>query len=86
MTMESMQEIVDRLQPLKKELQDIERGRMKWRWTALPKAVLDEIDGKEWLPVSFVVFDKDEGPCDPYNNGDHSDCDEDECYMEVYPL
>jgi len=32
------------------------------------------------------VFDKDEGPCDPYNNGDHSDCDEDECYMEVYPL
>ena len=75
MTMESMQEIVDKLQPLKKRLRD-----------SLPKAVLDEIDGKKWLPMAFVVFDKDEGPCDPYNNGDHSDCDEDECYMEVYPL
>ena len=72
--MESMQEIVDKLQPLKKRLRD-----------SLPKAVLDEIDGKEWLPVSFVVFDKDEGPCDPYNNDDHSDCDEDECKVEVYP-
>ena len=43
MTMESMQEIVDRLQPLKKELRD-----------SLPKAVLDEIDGKEKL-VEIVV-------------------------------
>ena len=75
MTIESMQKIVDSLQPLKQRLRD-----------SLPKAVLDEIDGKKWLPGSFVVFVKDEGPCDPYNNGDHSDCDEDECYMEVYPL
>jgi len=70
--MESMQKIVDKLQPLKKRLRD-----------SLPKAVLDEIDGKKWLPMAFVVFVKDEGPCDPYNNGDHSDCDEDECYMEL---
>jgi len=69
--MESMQEIVDRLQPLKKRLRD-----------SLPKAVLDEIDGKKWLPVSFVVFDKDEGPCDPYNNGDHSDCCDHECKVD----
>jgi hypothetical protein len=66
-----MQEIVDRLQPLKKRLRD-----------SLPKAVLDEIDGKKWLPVSFVVFDKDEGPCDPYNNGDHSDCCDHECKVD----
>ena len=72
--MESMQEIVDKLQPLKQRLRD-----------SLPKAVLDEIDGKKWLPVSFVVFDKDEGPCDPYNNGDHSDCCDHECKVEVYP-
>ena len=71
MTIESMQEIVDRLQPLKKRLRD-----------SLPKAVLDEIDGKKWLPVSFVVFDKDEGPCDPYNNGDHSDCCDHECKVD----
>jgi len=70
-TIESMQEIVDRLQPLKKRLRD-----------SLPKAVLDEIDGKKWLPVSFVVFDKDEGPCDPYNNGDHSDCCDHECKVD----
>ena len=38
---------------------------------------------KKWLPMAFVVFDKNTGPCDPYNNGDHSDCDEDECYMEL---
>ena len=69
--MESMQEIVDKLQPLKKRLRD-----------SLPKAVLDEIDGKKWLPVSFVVFDKDEGPCDPYNNGDHSDCCDHECKVD----
>ena len=69
--MESMQKIVDRLQPLKKRLRD-----------SLPKAVLDEIDGKKWLPVSFVVFDKDEGPCDPYNNGDHSDCCDHECKVD----
>ena len=71
MTIESMQEIVDRLQPLKKRLRD-----------SLPKAVLDEIDGKKWLPVSFVVFVKDEGPCDPYNNGDHSDCCDHECKVD----
>ena len=69
--MESMQETVDRLQLLKKELRD-----------SLPKAVLDEIDGKKWLPVSFVVFVKDEGPCDPYNNGDHSDCCDHECKVD----
>ena len=69
--MESMQKIVDRLQPLKKRLRD-----------SLPKAVLDEIDGKKWLPVSFVVFVKDEGPCDPYNNGDHSDCCDHECKVD----
>ena len=69
--MESMQEIVDKLQPLKQRLRD-----------SLPKAVLDEIDGKKWLPVSFVVFDKDEGPCDPYNNGDHSDCCDHECKVD----
>ena len=69
--MESMQEIVDELQPLKKRLRD-----------SLPKAVLDEIDGKKWLPVSFVVFVKDEGPCDPYNNGDHSDCCDHECKVD----
>ena len=69
--MESMQEIVDKLQPLKKRLRD-----------SLPKAVLDEIDGKKWLPVSFVVFVKDEGPCDPYNNGDHSDCCDHECKVD----
>ena len=71
MTMESMQEIVDKLQPLKQRLRD-----------SLPKAVLDEIDGKKWLPVSFVVFVKDEGPCDPYNNGDHSDCCDHECKVD----
>ena len=71
MTMESMQEIVDRLQPLKKRLRD-----------SLPKAVLDEIDGKKWLPMAFVVFVKDEGPCDPYNNGDHSDCCDHECKVD----
>ena len=69
--MESMQEIVDKLQPLKKRLRD-----------SLPKAVLDEIAGKKWLPVSFVVFVKDEGPCDPYNNGDHSDCCDHECKVD----
>ena len=69
--MESMQKIVDRLQPLKQRLRD-----------SLPKAVLDEIDGKKWLPVSFVVFVKDEGPCDPYNNGDHSDCCDHECKVD----
>jgi len=69
--MESMQRIVDRLQPLKQRLRD-----------SLPKAVLDEIDGKKWLPVSFVVFVKDEGPCDPYNNGDHSDCCDHECKVD----
>jgi len=69
--MESMQEIVDKLQPLKQRLRD-----------SLPKAVLDEIDGKKWLPVSFVVFVKDEGPCDPYNNGDHSDCCDHECKVD----
>ena len=41
-----------------------------------------EIDGKEWLPMSFVVFVKDEGPCDPYNNGDHSDCCDHECKVD----
>jgi len=46
MTMESMQEIVDKLQPLKKRLRD-----------SLPKAVLDEIDGKEKL-VEIVVHEK----------------------------
>ena len=71
MTTESMQEIVDKLQPLKQRLRD-----------SLPKAVLDEIDGKKWLPVSFVVFVKDEGPCDPYNNGDHSDCCDHECKVD----
>jgi hypothetical protein len=44
--MESMQEIVDKLQPLKKRLRD-----------SLPKAVLDEIDGKEKL-VEIVVHEK----------------------------
>ena len=37
---------------------------------------------KQRLPVSFVVFDKDEGPCDPYNNGDHSDCCDHECKVD----
>ena len=69
--MESMQEIVDKLQPLKQRLRD-----------SLPKAVLDEIDGKKWLPMAFVVFVKDEGPCDPYNNGDHSDCCDHECKVD----
>jgi hypothetical protein len=41
---------------------------------------------KKWEEMAFVVFVKDEGPCDPHNNGDHSDCDEDECKVEVYPL
>ena len=39
---------------------------------------------KKWEPMAFVIFT--DGPCDPYNNGDHSDCSEDECYVEVYPL
>ena len=44
--MESMQETVDRLQLLKQRLRD-----------SLPKAVLDEIDGKEKL-VEIVVHEK----------------------------
>ena len=44
--MESMQETVDRLQLLKKELRD-----------SLPKAVLDEIDGKEKL-VEIVIHQR----------------------------
>ena len=70
MIMESMQETVDKLQPLKQKL----------------LRLLGEPEEKKWEPMSWVVFVKDEGPCDPYNNGDHSDCSEDECYMEVYPL
>ena len=70
--MESMQEIVDKLQPLKKRLRD-----------SLPKAVLDEIDGKKWEKMAFVIFT--DSPCDPFHNDDHSDCDEDECKVEVSP-
>ena len=62
MTMESMQETVDKLQPLKQKLFEL----------------LGEPEEKKWEPMSWVVFVKDEGPCDPYNNGDHSDCEE-EC-------
>ena len=52
----------------------------------LAKAICEYLEEKQWLPMSWVVFDKNTGPCDPYNNGDHSDCDENECYVEVYPL
>ena len=38
---------------------------------------------KKWEEMAFVIFT--DSPCDPYNNDDHSDCDEDECKVEVYP-
>ena len=64
------------------DMPDAEKDRLT---KLFPGAVWTHGEPKEkkWLPMSFVVFDKDEGPCDPYNNGDHSDCDEDECYMEL---
>ena len=39
---------------------------------------------KKWEWMVFVIFT--DGPCDPFINGDHSDCSEDECYVEVYSL
>lgn len=39
---------------------------------------------KKWEPMAFVIFT--DGPCDPFHNEDHSDCSEDECHVEVYPL
>ena len=31
---------------------------------------------KKWEPMAFVIFT--DGPCDPFHNEDHSDCEE-EC-------
>ena len=60
MTMESMQETVDKLQPLKQKL----------------LGLLGEPEEKKRIPMSWVVFDKNPSPCTPHNNGDHSDCEE----------
>jgi len=65
------------------DMPDAEKDRLT---KLFPGAVWTRGEPKEkkWEPMSFVIFT--DGPCDPYNNGDHSDCSEDECYVEVYPL
>ena len=64
------------------DMPDAEKDRLT---KLFPGAVWTHGEPKEkkWEEMAFVIFT--DSPCDPYNNGDHSDCDEDECKVEVSP-
>ena len=64
------------------DMPDAEKDRLT---KLFPGAVWTHGEPKEkkWEKMAFVIFT--DSPCDPFHNDDHSDCDEDECKVEVYP-